>query len=130
MMIEQGWHVGWQYKWVVDCNAVVGVIASVMMFMGFKGLRIKYSPWVNGIATSTFAVLLIHANSDTMRRWLWQDVYHNVDWVYSPFMPLHAIGCVLAIFAICIIIDKVRIYVFEKPTFKAVDKILMKYGIK
>ena len=130
MMIEQGWHVGWQYKWVVDCNAVVGVISSVMMFMGFKGMHIKYSPLINGIAASTFGVLLIHANCDTMRRWLWQDVCHNVDWVSSPYMPLHAIGCVLAIFMACILIDKVRIYIIEKPMFKVVDRVLAKYGIK
>lgn len=130
IMIERGWHVGWQYKWVADCNAIVGVIASVLMFMGFKGLRIKYSPWVNGIATSTFAVLLIHANSDTMRRWLWQDVCQNIDWVNSPYMPLHAIGCVLAIFVACIIIDKIRIYAFEKPTLKIIDRVLTRYGIK
>ena len=101
-----------------------------MMFIGFKELRIKYSPLINSIAASTFAVLLIHANSDTMRRWLWQDVCHNVDWVSSPYMPLHAIGCVLAIFVSCIFIDKIRIYAFEKPTFKIVDKILIRYGIK
>lgn len=130
MMIEQGWHVGWQYKWVVDCNAVVGVISSVMMFMGFKGMHIKYSPLINGIAASTFGVLLIHANCDTMRRWLWQDLCHNVDWVSSPYMPLHAIGCGLAIFMACILIDKVRIYIFEKPMFKVVDRVLAKYGIK
>ena len=130
IMIEQGWHVGWQYKWVVDCNAIVGVISSVMMFIGFKGLRIKYSPLINSIAVSTFAVLLIHANSDTMRRWLWHDVCHNVDWVGSPYMPLHAIGCVLAIFSACVVIDKIRIYAFEKPTFKIVDDILTRYGIK
>ena len=130
MMIEQGWYVGWQYKWVVDCNAIVGVLSSVMMFIGFKGLHIEYNPWINGIAASTFGVFLIHTNSDTMRKWLWQDVCQNVDWVSLPYMPLHAIGCVLAIFVVCIIIDKVRIYVFEKPTFKVVDKILTRYGIK
>ena len=130
MMIEQGWHVGWQYKWVSDCNAIVGVISSVMMFIGFRELRIKYSPLINGIAASTFGVLLIHANSDTMRRWLWQDVCHNVDWISSPYMPLHAIGCVLAIFTICIVIDKMRIYLFEKPTLKLLDRVLMRYGIK
>ena len=129
-MIEKGWHVGWHYKWVADCNAIVGVISSIMMFIGFKGLRVKYSPFINGIASSTFAVLLIHTNSDTMRRWLWQDVCHNLDWVSSPFMPLYSIGCVLAIFAVCIIIDQVRIYVFEKPIFKIVDRILVKHGIK
>lgn len=130
LMIEQGWHVGWQYKWVSDCNAIVGVISSVMMFIGFKGLRIKYNPLVNSIAASTFGVLMIHANSKTMRIWLWQDVCQNVDWVNSPYIPLHAIGTVLAIFAICIAIDKARIYLFEKPTFKIVDRVLAKYGIK
>lgn len=129
LMIEQGWHVGWQYKWV-NCNAILGVISSVMLFIGFKGLRMKYVPLVNSIAASTFGVLLIHANSDTMRRWLWQDVCHNVDWVYSPYMPLHAIGCVLVIFMVCIVIDKVRMYAFEKPTFKIVDRFLTRYGIK
>lgn len=130
LMIQKGWHVGWQYKWVVDCNALVGVISSVMMFIGFKELRIKYSPLINSIAASTFGVLLIHANSDTMRRWLWQDVCRNVDWISSPYMPLHAIGCVLAIFTICIVIDKVRIYAFEKPTFRLIDRVLTRYGIK
>ena len=129
LMIEHGWHVGWQYKWV-NCNAILGVISSIMMFIGFKRLRIKFSPLINSIATSTFAVLLIHANSDIMRWWLWYDICHNIDWVSSPYMPLHAIGCVLAIFSVCIIIDKIRIYVFEKPTFKIVDRILVKYGIK
>ena len=129
LMTEQGWHVGWQYKWV-NCNAIIGVISSVMMFIGFKDLRIKYSPLINSIAASTFGVLMIHANSDTMRRWLWQDLCHNVDRVSSPYMPLHAIGCVLAIFMACILIDKVRIYIFEKPMFKVVDRVLAKYGIK
>lgn len=129
-MIERGWHVGWQYKYVVDSNAIVGLLSSVMMFVGFKDLKMKNRKWINTIAASTFAVLLIHANSDTMRSWLWQDVCHNVEWLGSVYMPLHAIGCVCAIFIICIIIDQVRIFVVEKPTFKLIDKYLTKYGIK
>lgn len=129
-MIEKGWHVGWQYKWVADCNAVVGLLSSVMMFIGFKDLKMKNRKWINTIAASTFAVLLIHANSDTMRKWLWQDVCCNVNWIESPYLPLHAIGCVTAIFLFCIIVDQVRIYAAEKPTFKVIDKYLAKYGIK
>lgn len=30
------------------------------------------------IAASTFGVLLIHANSETMRNWLWKDTLDNV----------------------------------------------------
>ena len=130
MLIEQGWHVGWQYKWVADCNAFVGLLSSVMMFIGFKNLQMKNYNWINTIASSTFAVLLIHANSDVMRKWLWQDVCHNVDWIYSHYMPLHAIGCVLAIFIACVLIDKVRMSLIEKPTFKIIDKYLLNYGIK
>ena len=129
-MIEKGWHVGWQYKWVVDCNAVVGLLSSIMMFIGFKDLKMKNRKWINVIAASTFAVLLIHASSDTMRRWLWEDVCNNIEWIDSVYMPLHAIGCVTAIFVACIIIDQIRIYAVEKPTFKLIDKYLSKYGIK
>ena len=129
-MIEQGWHVGWQYKWVADCNAAIGLLSSVMMFIGFKDLKIKNRKWINTIAASTFAVFLIHTNSDTMRRWLWQDVCQNVDWLGSVYMPLHAIGCVTAIFVVCIIIDQIRIYAAERPMFKLIDKDLAKYGIK
>ena len=129
-MIEKGWHVGWQYQWVIDCNAIVGLLSSVMMFIGFKNLRMKNYNWINAIASSTFAVLLIHANSDAMRKWLWQDVCHNVDWIYSPYLPLHAIGCVLIIYVACVLIDKVRMFLIEKPTFIIIDKYLQKYGIK
>lgn len=128
---SHGVHGMWQlYEWVCDCNALLAVVTSIMLFWGFKTLHIRQSRIINVIASSTFGVLLIHSNSDAMRKWLWQDVCHNVDWIDSPLMLLHAIGCVLAIFVVCVIIDKVRIYMVEKPTFIFVDKILAKYGIK
>lgn len=120
----------WMYEWVIDCNALLAFVTSIMFFWGFKTLHVRQSRFINAIASSTFAVLLIHANSDAMRKWLWQDVCHNVDWIYSPYMPLHAIGCVLAIFIACVLIDKVRMTLVEKPTFIIIDKYLQKYGIK
>lgn len=119
---------GWIYRWVSDSNAFLAVISSVLLFVGFKNIHIGQSKIINTIASSTFGVLLIHANSNTMRRWLWGDVCQNVEWFNSPWMPLHAIGCVLAIYVACIIIDKIRICLIEKPTFVVVDKILAKYG--
>lgn len=127
-MIERGWHVGWQYKWVYDCNAIVGLISSIMIFVGFKNLHIGYHSWINGIAASTFAVFLIHSNSMTMAKWLWQDVCESAEWVHSPWMMLHAIGSVVGVFAACILIDKIRIYLIEIPVFKYIDKIMMKKG--
>jgi hypothetical protein len=119
---------GWAYKWVSDSNVLLAVITSVLLFCGFKNLQIGYNKWINTIASSTLGVLLIHANSDTMRQWLWQDVCCNVEWFVSPWMPLHAIGSVLIIYVVCVMIDQIRIMCIEKPLFKVVDKILAKYG--
>lgn len=50
--------------------------------MFFKDLKIKQSRTINIIGGSTFGVLCIHANSDTMRKWLWGTVL-NVKGAYS-----------------------------------------------
>lgn len=120
----------WMYEWVIDCNALLAVVVSLMFFYGFKNLHIKQSKIINYIASSTFAVLLIHANSDAMRQWLWRDICHNVDWINSPYMPLHAICCCVVIFITCVLIDKIRILLIEKPLFIKIDNILTRYGIR
>lgn len=61
------------FWFVSDSNALFAVIVSVCSFMYFKDLHIKQSRIINTISASTFGVLLIHANSDTMRHWLWRD---------------------------------------------------------
>ena len=74
------------------------------------------------MGASTFGVLLIHANSDTMRRWLWRDLLDNVGHYASDYLVLHALLSVLAIFAVCIVIDYLRIRLLERNVFKWLDK--------
>lgn len=92
--------------------------------MYFKDLKMKYHKWINTIAASTFGVLMIHANSDTMRYWLWQKIVDCKGAYELPHACLYTIGCVLAIFAICILIDYIRIHTLEKWTFKYIDRYL------
>lgn len=66
-------------------------------------------------------VLLIHANSDAMRKWLWGDVINSVGHYSDRYMPLYAICCVVAVFIICIVIDVLRKKVIEPPFFNWVD---------
>ena len=106
---------------VSDSNTFLAVGTGVCSFMLFKNLPLKYNKTINTIASSTFGVLCIHANSATMRRWLWVDLLDNVGHYGSPFMPLHAIGCCLLIFAACTAIDVVRIRLVETPFFLLVD---------
>lgn len=66
------------YCFVSDSNTLLAVIVGIASFLFFKNIEIKYSRLINTVAASTFGVLCIHANSDTMRRWLWKDIFSNV----------------------------------------------------
>lgn len=114
----------WIFRPVTDSNTFLAVVTSISAFMYFKDLKMKYHKWINTIAASTFGVLMIHANSDTMRYWLWQKIVDCKGAYNLPYACLYAIGCVLAIFAICILIDYIRIHTLEKWTFKYIDRYL------
>lgn len=110
-------HTGVQYWFVADSNKFLAVVTAVSSFMLFKNINMKNSKFINAVASSTFGVLLIHANSDTMRQWLWKDTLNNIGAYYSSFTYLHAISAVLGVFFVCILIDQLRIHFVEKPIF-------------
>ena len=112
-MVGKG--VGICYFFVADSNKVLALVTSVGAFLFFKNLKIGYSKAINTIAASTFGVLQIHANSDTMRRWLWVDVCNNVGAYQGGNVIIHAIVSVVAIYTVCTIIDMVRIRLIEQP---------------
>ena len=118
------------YKYVSDSNKFLSVATGVALFMTFKNFKMKYNKWINTIAASTFGVLLIHANSDTMRQWLWRDTLQNAEQFYMSYACAHAMISVITIFAICIAIDYIRIHTLEKWMFIVIDKYLAKYKLK
>ncbi|MDD4689317.1 MAG: acyltransferase [Eubacteriales bacterium] len=110
------------YYFVTDSNTFLAVATGVCSFMFFKNLKIKNSKFINTVAASTFGVLLIHSNSDTMRNWLWIDILKNVEMYDNGMVYIHSVLSVVGIFAICIIIDIIRIRIIEKPLFRLYDK--------
>lgn len=110
------------YFFVTDSNTFLAVVTALSAFMYLKNLKIKNSKFINTIAASAFGVLLIHSNSATMRRWLWQDVLHNVEVYDTAYLVPHAILSVLAIYIVCTCIDYLRIRFIEKPFFELWDK--------
>jgi hypothetical protein len=110
------------FAFVADSNKVLAVLMALSSFMFFQNLNIKQSKGINLISATTFGVFMIHANSDTMRQWLWQDVCDNVGVYHSAWMPLHAIACVVIIFVVCSLIDMLRIRWIEKPFFSFWDQ--------
>lgn len=109
-----------QYYMVADSYMPLALLVSVSTFMWFKNLRIPQSRLINAIGGSTFGVLLIHANSATMRQWLWTDTIDCVGHYGLPLGQLIAYSClsVLAIFAICTILDRLRVKALEEPLFR------------
>lgn len=98
------------YFFVTDSNKFLSLAIAVSSFMFFKDLKIPHSRFINAVGSATFGVLLIHANSDTMRQWLWREtidcVGHFGD---SALWTLgYALISVLIIFAICAGIDWLR----------------------
>ena len=117
------------YRYVADSNVLFAVTTSVSSFMFFKGLRMGYHRWINTVAACTFGVLLIHANSDTMRQWLWRDAVDCAGAFHAPHAWLYATAAVLLIFAACAAVDYVRIHTVEKWAFKWIEKSKLKINI-
>ena len=109
---------------VSDSNKILAVVVAVSSFMWFKNMNIRYSKVINTIGASTFGVLLIHANSDAMRQWLWKETVDCVGHYSLPSLHLvrYFTSAVTIIFFSCIIIDRVRIILIEKPFFRWYDK--------
>lgn len=111
---------GREFILVADSNHIMAVVTSVCLFMFFKDLPMKNSKFINTVASTTFGVLLIHANSNTMRHWLWRDTLDNVGFFSTDNAVLHAIVSVATVFVVCSFIDYLRVRYVEKPFFKHV----------
>lgn len=112
------------YWLVSDSNAILALCIGISSFMLFLNLDIKQSKWINSIAATTFGVLLIHANSNTMRQWLWKDCVDCVGHYSVPYYWLYAPVAVIVIFGVCSLIDYIRIHTVEKLLFKYIDRYL------
>lgn len=110
------------YYFVADCNKILAVATGVSAFMFFKNVKIPNSKFINTVAASTFGVLLIHSNSDTMRAFLWGDFLKNTEFFGTQWQWPHMVLSVLGVFAVCTAIDYVRIKLLERPFLRLYDK--------
>lgn len=110
------------YHFVADSNKILALVSAVSAFAFFKNINIRQSKLINTAAASAFGVLLIHANGNAMRKWLWEDVLKNTGFFGSKYLVLHAVLSVLSIYIICTCIDFLRIKFIEKPFFKHINR--------
>ena len=114
------------YYFVIDSNKLLALFTAISIFILFKNLRIKHSKIINAIASTTFGVLLIHANSDAMRKFLWQDLL-NVPGIYNNtlgYVIIHAVISMILVYLVCVVIDLIRIKFIEKPFLNKIEKLI------
>ena len=112
-----GARLGLGYFFVSDSNKLFAVTIAVCSFLWFKNMNIKYSKVINAFGAGTFGVLLIHANSDAMRTWLWKDTVDMIGHyatMNTGMLALYSFVVVLLIFVFCNLLDQLRIATLEK----------------
>lgn len=96
---------------VWNMESVVCVMCAISIFILFKGMKPKYSQFVNIISSTTFGVYLIHDNK--FRSILWNEWIQPYRFVNEWWFVFYAITIVFTIFVACMTIDLCR-QVIEK----------------
>lgn len=119
------------YYMASNSNKIFAFMCGILAFLIFNNIDLVHSKIINTVASTTFGVLCIHANSDAMRTFLWTHLL-NVRGMYNaPFgmLVLHAVASMLGGFCICSVIDLVRIRWIEKPVMALLDRLSQRHMI-
>ncbi|MBQ6772510.1 MAG: acyltransferase family protein [Synergistaceae bacterium] len=88
------------------------ILAAVCFLIGFKHLNISYNKLINILASATFGVYLIHDHA-MVRRFLWQNLFHNASFQDSPYLIIYSLGVVLVVYISCTIVELARSKIFK-----------------
>lgn len=115
------------YSYINDSNKLLGTVLAIETFLLFENCNIRYSKLINIFAKSTFGVLLIHANCESMRQWLWRDTLKNAYYFTTSYCYAHAVISVLVVYLVCFALDFIRIKTIEKWFMVFIEKISPKF---
>lgn len=100
-------------------NRITSIVFCVSIFKLFANLKVNTN--ITRISKCILGVYLIHDNF-RIRQLLWNNWVPIKEIVTKPFFIPCSILIVFFIFILCVIIDNIRICLFEKPLFKLLDK--------
>lgn len=110
------------FHFLIDSNAIFAVVTAFCSFMFFKNLRLPHIPIINTIGSTTFGILCIHANNDTIRYFIWNDIIDCRVMYNNPNFCLYIIIACVLLFFLCSILDWIRMNTVEKFFFVFLDK--------
>lgn len=118
-----------KFDYFLPMNSILIFTSSIMLFLGFSKINIGRKRVINILSSATFGIYLIHDNH-LVRPFLWRDFFKNAEFIDSNRIFLHAFLAICLVYISCTVIDLFRQYLFEKPVFLIVDKIMTKCNNK
>lgn len=104
-----------------DMCKIPCILLSVNLFLIFKNVNIKYNKIINNIAKHTFAICLLHENN-LLYPIYWKEFFSNNN-LYFYQLIFQCIYVIIIIYVVCIIVDVIRIHLFENIVLNLYDKI-------
>lgn len=97
------------------------LLCALELFIGFRGMRLRPSRWINTISSTTLGIYLIHDNP-YVREFLWDNLLTK--WDFSAQMPvfLHCFIVVAVLFPLCALLDLLRQKTIHKWFMNFLDK--------
>ncbi len=107
----------------LEYNRLPGAMCAIELFLAMSQSKPFYSKWINGIASTTFGIYLIHDNF-LIRPFLWGTLFNSAAYVNTPYYFVHFFVSVVIVFAGCALIDTL----FWKLSFgKLIRSLLDRY---
>lgn len=111
------------FYFVWGMNKIPVILASIMWFLTFISLKkIKYNKIINFASSSVFGVYLLHIGR--LNKWIFGKLF-NTTLAYNAggvTLFIQLVIWTISIFVCGVLIDKIRIYCFEKPFFRVVKR--------
>lgn len=109
--------IGKNFTYFYGMQMITTLFNALFLFLGFKNTQMRYSPFINTVASAAFGVYLIHDHI-FFRNYLWKELFINNQYSYDPYLAIYSIIIVLLVFTICTCIDLLRINTIEKLWIK------------
>lgn len=119
----------WQWisffgRWI--CNGLMIPLAVFALLSFFGACNLKYSPFVNGIARTTFGIYLLHTTVPVTAL-LWHTARAPAAFYWTPSFPVRVILDTIGVFIACSAVEFAREKFLEKHCPKLVDTLYMHF---
>ena len=105
-----------------DMQKLPILIISVMLFVGFIGLKMRHVPLINVISSACFGIYLLHDNN-LLRGFIWGTVFQNASRQQSSLLAPYTLVQIGMVFLVGAIVELIRIHLIERIYAKPIDRL-------